>query len=123
MTEKLEKKLEKKIGKTAEKAAESGYTILATKMRTEDADAFRRLAARHNTTVSRLLSDKVKVALAADETKEENPTGSNVAVLTYKNVDRLKHEVAFHNPEHLNPDRMLNHILNLYFDLVEEIRR
>ena len=47
----------------------------------------------------------------------------NTAVLTYRNVDRLKHEVAFHNPNHLNPDKMLNHILDNYFKMVAEVRR
>jgi len=121
--EKMEKKLDKKVNKSAEKADEAGYAILATKMRAEEANEFRRLAARNNTTVSRMLSNMAKDALAADETCDENPCGMNRAVLTSKNVDRLKHEVAFHNPDHLNPDRMLNHILNLYFAMVEEVRR
>ena len=60
---------------------------------------------------------------AGDAVKEENLSGSNVAVLTYKNVERLKHEVAFHNPDHLNPDEMLNHILDQYFRMVEEVRK
>ena len=105
------------------KTTEMPFTNLATKMRTEEAEAFRKLAEESGTTVSRLLSDMAKKAIAANETKETNPTGANVGVLTYKNVERLKHEVAFHNPNHLNPDRMLNHILNLYFDMVEEVRR
>lgn len=36
-------------------------------------------------------------------------------IVTYENVDRLKHEVAFNNPNHLNPDEMLNAILEAYF--------
>lgn len=60
---------------------------------------------------------------AGDAVREKNPTGTNAAVLTYKNVERLKHEVAFHNPDHLNPDKMLNHILNRYFKMVEEVRK
>ena len=102
---------------------EKGFTILATKMRAEEANAFRRLADSKGKPVSRMLSDMAKAALAAEKTVEENPTGSNTAVLTYENVDRLKHEVAFHNPDHLNPDRMLNHILNMYFAMADELRR
>ena len=36
-------------------------------------------------------------------------------IVSYENTDRLKHEVAFNNPEHLNPDEMLNAILEAYF--------
>ena len=63
------------------------------------------------------------VNLAEEAVREENPCGTNHAVLTYKNVDRLKHEVAFHNPNHFTPDEMLNHILNRYFKMVEEVRK
>lgn len=100
--------------------------LLATKLNANEADAFRALAKKNHTTVSRMLSSYIKHALEndkADATHEANPTGTNVAVLTYRNVDRLKHEVAFHNPEHLNPDEMLNHILNNYFRIAHEIRR
>ena len=43
--------------------------------------------------------------------------------MSYKNVDRLKHEVSFHNPDHLNPDMMLNRILDDYFAFAEKIRK
>ena len=36
-------------------------------------------------------------------------------VVSFENTDRLKHEVAFNNPEHLNPDEMLNAILEAWF--------
>lgn len=97
-------------------------TMLATKLNTTDADAFRALADKNGTTVSRMLSTYIKGALN-ESVAEANPTGSNVAILTYKNVDRLKHEVAFHNPTHMNPDEMLNHILNQYFKMVAEVRK
>ena len=44
-------------------------------------------------------------------------------ILSYENTDRLKHEVAFHNPSHLNPNEMLNEILERYFKLVDEVRK
>ena len=97
-------------------------TMLATKLNTDDAEAFRELAAQNNTTVSRMLSTYIKTTLK-ENAPEPRPCGMNVAVLTYKNVDRLKHEVAFHNPNHMNPDQMLNHILDNYFKMVAEVRR
>ena len=101
---------------------EANLTMLATKLNAYDAEAFRELAAQNNTTVSRMLSNYIRTTLK-ENTVEPPPCGMNVAVLTYKNVDRLKHEVAFHNPNHLNPDEMLNHILNQYFKMVAEVRR
>ena len=44
-------------------------------------------------------------------------------VVSYKNTDRLKHEVSFHNPDHLNPDMMLNRILDDYFAFADKIRK
>ena len=101
---------------------EDNLTMLATKLNTDDAEAFRALALENNTTVSRMLSNYIRTTLK-ENAVEPQPCGMNVAVLTYKNVDRLKHEVAFHNPNHLNPDEMLNHILNQYFKMVAEVRR
>ena len=43
--------------------------------------------------------------------------------MSYKNVDRLKHEVSFHSPDHLDPNRMLNRILDDYFAFAEKIRK
>lgn len=96
--------------------------MLATKLRKEEAEVFSSIAAERGTTVSRMLSDYVKSVNSAGPVKEANPTGTNTAILTYENVERLKHEVAFHNPDHLNPDEMLNDILNNYFAFVERAR-
>lgn len=101
---------------------EDNLTMLATKLNAVDAEAFRALAVQNNTTVSRMLSTYIKTTLK-ENAAEPQPCGMNVAVLTYKNVDRLKHEVAFHNPDHLNPDEMLNRILNNYFKMVAEVRQ
>lgn len=97
-------------------------TMLGTKLSTKNADAFRAYAAENGTTVSRLLSTYIRDTLSKEE-REPAPCGMNRAVLTYRNVDRLKHEVAFHNPHHLNPDKMLNYILDRYFEMVEEVRK
>ena len=56
------------------------------------------------------------------QNKQEHPTGVP-HILSYENTDRLKHEVAFHNPNHLNPNEMLNEILERYFKLVDEARK
>ena len=44
-------------------------------------------------------------------------------IVSYQNTDRLKAEVAHHNPDGLNPDEMLNWILDEYFRLAERVRR
>lgn len=106
-----------------EKMNEMNQISLATRLSKEDAQAFRELAHSRNMTVSKMLSDYIKTALHGEQTREANPTAGNVAILTTKNVERLKAEVAHHNPNNLNPDRMLNHILNVYFSLADEIRK
>ena len=105
------------------KKPEPDLTMLATKLGTADAEAFRALAAENNTTVSRMLSNYIKSVLTEDPVSERHPTGTNHATLTYQNVERLKHEVAFHNPKHLNPNEMLNEILERYFNLVDKARK
>ena len=101
---------------------DENMAILNTKLQKSDADAFRELAAARGTTVSRMLSGFVKDTVT-EKVSEARPTSTNAAVLTYENVERLKHETAFHNPHHYNPDEMLNHILNRYFAFVEEVRK
>ena len=56
------------------------------------------------------------------QNKQEHLNGVH-HILSYENTDRLKHEVAFHNPDHLNPNEMLNEILERYFNLVDEARK
>ena len=43
-------------------------------------------------------------------------------LLSYENTDRLKHETEFHNPGGMNPDEVLNAILDEYFSFVERVR-
>ena len=105
---------------------DENMAILNTKLQKSDADAFRELAAARGTTVSRMLSGFVRDSITekvSEKVSEDRPTSTNAAVLTYENVERLKHETAFHNPHHYNPDEMLNHILNRYFAFVEEVRK
>ena len=119
------------------KAAESrkkydaeNMAMLATKLRKEEAQAFRELAAEEGITVSQKLSGYVRRELA-DAALQHNTTLAGTfpprctlvpAVLTARNADRLKHETAFHNPKGLNPDRLLNDILNRYFKWLDEAR-
>ena len=44
-------------------------------------------------------------------------------LVSYKNTDLLKAETAHHNPGNLNPDGVLNEILDEYFRFVKRIRR
>ena len=107
------------------KAAESrkkhdaeNMSILATKIKKEDAQAFKDLAAKEGTTVGKKLSGYVR-----EELTTKGRTQTYVpAVLTAKNADRLKHETAFHNPKNLNPDQLMNDILERYFKWLDEAR-
>ena len=107
------------------KAAESrkkydaeNMAILATKMKKDEAQAFKDLAAQEGTTVGKKLSGYVRDELAAKgRTQTYVPS-----VLTAKNADRLKHETAFHNPKNLNPDQLMNDILERYFKWLDEAR-
>ena len=107
------------------KAAESrkkydaeNMAILATKMKKDEAQAFKDLATKEGTTVGKKLSGFVREQLA-----ENGKTQTYVpAVLTAKNADRLKHETAHHNPKNLNPDQLMNDILERYFKWLDEAR-
>ena len=95
---------------------------LAANVRKEDAEAFARIARENNTTVGGMLRmfirDSVKKSIGMPE-----PLSGVGHVVSYKNVDRLKHEDSFHNPDHLDPNRMLNRILDDYFAFAEKIRK
>ncbi|MBQ6799413.1 MAG: hypothetical protein IJP11_09275 [Oscillospiraceae bacterium] len=98
---------------------------LGANMKREDAEAFAEYAKANGTTVGALLRGFVQRVIA------EEKTGSDYRglidgvkhVVSYKNTDLLKHEVAFHNPNHLNPDGMLNEILDEYFRFVKKVRK
>ena len=115
-----EKKMNAQLAR--KKYDDENMAILNTKLRKSEAEAFRELALERGTTVSRMLSNFVRNSVN-EHVSEPNPTHTNAAVLTYKNVERLMRETALHNPHHYNPDEMLNHILNRYFAFVEEVRK
>ena len=100
---------------------------LAANMKKEEAEAFRKLAEEQGTTVGAMLRGFVQGCLAESNRLEGVKSAPRVAgvdhIVTYKNTDRLKREVAFYNPKHLNPDQMLNDILDTYFGFVETVRK
>ena len=85
---------------------------LAANVRKEDAEAFAKIAKENNTTVGGMLRMFIRDSVQKTAGKPEPLSGVG-HVVSYKNTDRLKHEVAFHNPDHLDPNRMLNRILDL----------
>ena len=95
---------------------------LAANVRKEDAEAFAKIAKENNTTVGGMLRMFVRDSVQKTAGKPE-PLSGVFHVVSYKNTDRLKHEVSFHNPDHLNPDRMLNRILDDYFSFADKIRK
>ena len=114
MDEKMKRAAESRRKYDAENMA-----ILATKMKKEEVQAFRTLAEQEGTTVSQKLSGFIRGELA-----EHGKVETYVpAVLTAKNADRLKHETAFHNPKGLNPDQLMNDILDQYFAFVYAVRQ
>ncbi len=53
----------------------------------------------------------------------ETKDGGCSHLVSWENTDRLKHETAFHNPGNMNPNEILNLILDEYFAFAEQIRR
>ena len=97
---------------------------LGANMKKEDAEAFRKLAEERGTTVGALIRGFVQGCLTEQSGAISEPQPWGVAhVVSYKNTDRLKKEVAFHNPRNLNPDQMLNEILDRYFALADDLRK
>ena len=115
----------KKAQEARKKYDQENMAILATKLPKRDAEAFRVLADAKGSSVSRMLSDFARSELAKGLTEPvaKKPLEGHLHIVSYENTDRLKHEVAFHNPGSLNPDEMLNEILDRYFMLVAEIRK
>ena len=107
-----------KAAEARKKYDAENMAILATKMKRDEAQAFKDLAAKEGTTVGKKLSGFIREELAANgKTQTYVP-----AVLTAKNADRVKHETAFHNPKNLNPDQLMNDILDRYFKWLDEAR-
>ena len=104
-----EKKM--KAAEARKKYDAENMAMLATKMKKDEAQAFKDLAAKEGTTVGKKLSGFVRTQLA-----ESGKIQTYVpAVLTAKNADRLKHETAFHNPKNMHPNQLMNDILERYF--------
>jgi len=98
---------------------------LGVNLKKAEAEAFQKLAAENGTTVGAMLRAFIQGTL--DQEKEavesETPRVQGLPhVVSYKNTDRLKHEVAFHNPRGISPDAMLNDILDQYFAFVKKVR-
>ena len=107
-----------KAAEARKKYDAENMAILATKMKRDEAQAFKDLVAKEGTTVGQKLPGFVREELATNgKTQTYVP-----AVLTAKNADRLKHETAFHNPKNLNPDQLMNDILERYFKWLDEAR-
>lgn len=95
---------------------------LATYVKVDTAERFKAYAAEHNTTVGALLRGFIEATLA-QPTQEVTPTTGVPHLVSYKNTDLLKAETAHHNPRNLNPDGMLNAILDEYFRFVKRVRQ
>lgn len=115
------------IGEAKAKAARAAYNkehlrMVGVNIRKEEAEAFREFAVKKGTTVGALLRGYIRGAMEESGSTYREESNPYAAVLTPKNMDRLKHEVAFHNPKHLNPDQMMNAILDSYFKFAEKVR-
>lgn len=97
---------------------------LAVNMKRAEAEAFRALAEANGTTVGAMLRMFVQQTLK-ETSHDDSRTGipGVMHVVSYRNTDRLKHETAFYNPKHKNPDGILNDILDDYFNFVEKARK
>jgi len=98
---------------------------LGVNLKKNEAEAFQKLAAENGTTVGAMLRAFIQGTL--DQEKEAKESAADrvqgiAHIVSYKNTDRLKHEVAHHNPKGINPDAMLNEILDQYFAFVKKVR-
>lgn len=99
--------------------------VLGVNMKRDEAEAFQKLAKENDTTVGAMLRMHIQDTLKKQDNRAgrtERLVGVN-HIVSYENTDKLKHEVSFYNPEHLNPDEFLNKILRDYFSFVESARR
>ena len=96
---------------------------LGTNMKRETAEAFQQYAKSQGTTVGALLRGFVEATVEGKHEASAKPAGPGVPhIVSYKNTDLLKAEVAHHNPDNYNPDQMLNAILDEYFRFVKKVR-
>ena len=96
---------------------------ISVNVKKELAEQYKALAEKEGGTVGGTLRGYIQERVAqAARTDTARPVEGVPHILTYQNTDRLKHEVAFHNPKGLNPDEMLNDILDRYFTLAKRLR-
>ena len=96
--------------------------MLGTNLRKETAEKFKAYAAENGTTVGALLRGFVEATVSGRPSQTEAPLKGVEHIVSFKNTDRLKREVAVHNPRHLDPNGMLNAILDDYFAFVKRVR-
>lgn len=97
---------------------------LGVNLKKNEAEAFKAYAAAHDTTVGALLRGFIQSVLAEENRPNQPDRLTGIPhIVSYKNTDRLKHETAFHNPNDLNPDGILNEILDTYFRFVTKVRK
>ena len=97
---------------------------MATNVKKDTADAFRAYAEANGTTVGALLRGFVEATVAPKDAQDKpRPIEGVMHCVSFKNTDRLKAETAHHNPGNLNPDGVLNYILDEYFRFVKRVRR
>lgn len=96
---------------------------LAANVKVDTAERFRAYAEEHNTTVGALLRGFIEATLAEPAQATVTSTTGVPHLVSYKNTDLLKAETAHHNPRNLNPDGMLNAILDEYFRFVKRVRQ
>jgi|GEM_PF-1362859 len=103
---------------------------LGANVKRETAEAFQAYAKENGTTVGALLRGFIEATVAGTQATaaEMHAVGTQTKsgvlhLVSYKNTDLLKAETAHHNPGSLNPDGMLNYILDEYFRFVKSVRR
>lgn len=96
---------------------------MGVNVKKETAEAFRQYAAERGTTVGALLRGFIEATMADPKQAEDAGALGVAHIVSYKNTDLLKAETAHHNPDNLNPDGMLNDILDEYFRFVRKVRR
>lgn len=100
------------------------FRTVGANVHKEDAEAFQRLAEAHKTSPGALLRQYIQNAIASDvnATRIKDCTEVGFTYLTERNTVRIMREAAQHNPDHLNPDQLVNRILDGYFTLAEKFR-
>ncbi len=73
--------------------------------------------------IESVLQGKNQIFMEVAIMSEKKPIEGWQHMVSFKNTDRIKAEVAHHNPDNLNPDEMLNWILDQYFRFVERARK